>query len=1101
MIEGSAAQWKVRSALVALAVAVPVALTAAMSGGPGQVDAAALAMPRYTVEQRLALERARQDRAHPKWRELSLAAKTERLGMMAGRAAAALRQRALQVTSSLPPVADFEGNRTLISADPGQGIVLDRQSDCSLRYSYGSYTVSFTSPSIQVLGSTPNFQNTLHALAGLNTTANGFAGGCAMPTLGIGSRRGLYLGRTNRGHDMFALAGYDGSAGTNALYLSTIDPVTREVQTYVRDHSQPEVWAIAAGDLDGDGLADVVGLDLLAGSIGVWLARHDGNVGALRTVALPGGQARAAVMADFNGDGKIDVVVATLDGNQEVVSVLTGRGDGTFAAPQSINVATPGGTLSPAFITNLVATDLRGLGRLDVVASNGVVLLNSGAGQFTPAASAFAPTSATSTNGPNLVAADFNHDGKPDVAVNNGATIRVFLGRGDGTFAGAGAYASNDSVGYMTATDLDGDGHVDLYVGLANGGYFVGDQFDVGKAYVLMGSGDGTFRGAPAMPFVHTGQNLADLNGDGVLDAVGVNADVSFTSYIGDGHGGFAARRTLPVATITLGGQGFPLREIETFALADVNGDGKADLVFIGKDFVAHNPNQFNSPGMLVAIGDGQGGFAAPLFMPAPAFSPPGDFDLNLRMTNLHVADVNGDGKADLVYTYRVEAFTARTLTVGTAVQLGLGDGSFLPAQTIVFHNGPSSTPFFQTSDVQLIADLNGDGKPDLVFLTQTPTTANLVGGFVSKLQVAPGAGNGSFATPVDVGGPELIARFGGDSRPAALVLADMNADGVPDLVALGGAASGALQIAVMRGKGDGSFNPAQLKNYAGQYLNSEQQIAVADFNGDGKPDVAVFDPFSGRSGMLFGNGDGTLQSAGSTSAPEPNRRIVLPLGGPARVMDFNGDGQPDVLVGQVLLMSTAAAVGAMPDFGLSAASAAASVAAGQSTSTTLTLSPSGGFSGTVAFSCSGLPAGAACTFAPPSLTLGGATASTTLTISTAARSSASAAPWSPAAPGLLAVAGLPAGLLVLVMAGPLGPGRRRVDGGAVSRWMNLGVAVMVIASLHACGGGGGSDSGGGAGGSNPPPAGGTPAGTYAVQVTASGGGATHTANFQLTVN
>lgn len=1070
-------------ALAAIVVAVPLALAGADASAPGAIDAAARSAASYTVEQRIAVERARQARAHPKWRDLSFGARVERFTLFARRALNAARVRVLAAAGDAPATADFEGNRTLIRAEPGRAIALLRQPDCSLRYHQGTYTLSFTSPAIQVLSRTDDFQNQLHVQAGLTTTPNVFAGGCAQATLGIGSRRGLFLGRTNQGFDMFASAGYDRMAGSEALYHGTIDPTTQTVHTFARDHAQPDVHAVVGGDLNGDGLADVVGLDLSAGSIAVWLAQHDGTVSAARHIALPGRQAEAAVMADFNGDGKVDVVVTTIDdAQQETVSVLTGRGDGTLDAPQSFAVATPRGGLSAQPIVTLAAGDLRGLGRFDIVGSNGLVLLNDGSGRFTEGAGAFVPGFATSGNGPNLALADFDHDGKLDIAVNDGATVRLHLGHGDGTFSAGRAYASNDSVGYLSATDLNGDGHVDLFVGLGNGGYFGGDQFSVAQAYALLGNGDGSFRGAPSLPFVHTGRNLVDLNGDGVLDAVGVNADVSFSAYVGDGRGGFTARGTLPVATIALGGESFALREIESFALADVNGDARIDLVFLGKDFIARpTPSGFYSTGLLIALGDGSGAFAAPTFVPAPSFAPAGDFDVDLSLSNLFAADVNGDGRADLVYGIRTTALHADTLTVGTAVQLGNGDGSFQPPRTIIFHSGPASTPFNLTSQVQQVNDLNADGRADLVIVSQTATPSS-VGGFVSRIQVALGAGDGSFAAPADVAGPEQIARFAGDSVPAPIVAADMDRDGALDLVALGGTSGATLQIAVAKGRGDGTFAAPILKTYSGQYLSSQQQIGVADFDGDGAPDVAVFDPFTGKSGILLGNGDGTLRSTGPTDSPGPNLAIHLPISGVPRALELNGDGKPDMLVGSTLLLSVAAAVPPR-DFGVVATAVAASVAAGQAASTTLTIEPSGGFSGTVSFACSGLPAGAACSFAPPSVVVGAGAASTTLTITTTPRATAFV--------GAVTLAGAPA----LVMLAIGAPRRRR-------RWQLA--ASLVALSLYACGGGGGggdgTQPGGGSPGGGTTPAVGTPAGTYTVQVTASDGTLSHSVNFTLTV-
>jgi len=167
-----------------------------------------------------------------------------------------------------------------------------------------------------------------------------------------------------------------------------------------------------------------------------------------------------------------------------------------------------------------------------------VVLLNNGSGAFTVSATAaFTASEASSSFGPNLASGDLNNDGKQDIVLNDGAEVSVFLGNGDGTFTPGQTYATISDVGYVTITDLDGDGNADVYVGLGNGNYFGGDQFNLQQAYALMGNGDGTLRGAAALPFMYSGSNLADLNGDGLLDAVGVSSSaftdvVTLTSYL-----------------------------------------------------------------------------------------------------------------------------------------------------------------------------------------------------------------------------------------------------------------------------------------------------------------------------------------------------------------------------------------------------------------------------------------------------------------------------------------------------------------------------------------------------------------------------------------
>lgn len=197
---------------------------------------------------------------------------------------------------------------------------------------------------------------------------------------------------------------------------------------------------------------------------------------------------------------------------------------------------------------------------------------------------------------------------------------------------------------------------------------------------------------------------------------------------------------------------------------------------------------------------------------------------------------------------------------------------------------------------------------------------------------------------------------------------------------------------------------------------------------------------------------------------------------------------------------------GGAASFALDAATAALTTAAGQSATTTLTITPSGGFSGAVSFACSGLPTGASCSFAPASVTPAGGAVSTTLTIAT---DGGPVALWLREHPGTALALLLPV----------FGLARLGAWHGASPRSLRAALWMLLIAVAAlgvACGGGGsdddGSGSGGGGGGtggagSNPPPAPpptGTPAGTSAVTVTAtSGSGAaavTRTATLTLTV-
>jgi hypothetical protein len=715
----------------AATIVIPVLAAAAVHIDAARIAAVAQQHPNFTVEQQVARRRETQAQLHPLWKDLSWPARLTRASLFAQRFLRA------QNAAASPIAANFLGNLTAITGPAGEAITLQRQTNCSLTLYSGTYTFSLN-PTIQIIGTTPNYEQVLHTAAALSTKADVFASGCAEATLGIGWRQAVYLGETSQQLYMGAAAGYDMMAGSNALYYGTVDASTQAVHSFNTDLSEPGIAGVAAGDLNGDGLADIVGISGTSASISVWLANANGAISAPTPYALPGSVTEAAVLADVNGDGKVDVVVATrTSSGQEEISVLTGKGDGTLNAAQSITVPTPpaNGSGGTTVIGNLIAADLRGTDHLDIVASNGLVLLNSGTGTFTVGTSAFAPELGTSDLAPNLAAGDFNKDGKIDLAVGTGDAVNIFLGNGDGTFTAGKSYSSINDNGYLTATDLDGDGNIDLYVGVANGGFFGSDQAGADQAYALMGNGDGTFQSAPLLPFVYNGSNLADLTGDKIIDAVGVNSDGSFTSYLGDGKGGFSAQSTLVYSPVSVGGTQYTV-SLDSFAIGDINGDGIPDLAYIA---TAPNgiPNDSDGTGVFIALGNGQGGFGAPTFYALPAIpsSISGAYTIYPTISNLHLADVNHDGKADLIYYYEYSYYVASSsstnVNAGTAVQLSNGNGTFQAPQLIPFYSGPNlllgvTAGIPNVSYVSLITDLNKDGNPDLVFITQSTTSIRL---------------------------------------------------------------------------------------------------------------------------------------------------------------------------------------------------------------------------------------------------------------------------------------------------------------------------------------------------------------------------------------
>jgi len=287
--------------------------------------------------------------------------------------------------------------------------------------------------------------------------------------------------------------------------------------------------SVVVADINGDGMPDVLvantcvsSNDCTNGTVSVFLGKGNGTFRPPVTYSSGGQSAVSVAVADVNGDGKLDLLVANQSGENNgdgSVGVLLGNGNGTFRPPVTYDAG-------DSVTSSLAVADLKGNGKQDLVVTNSGhatvnVLLGNGDGTFQAAV-------VYSTGGEipvSVAVADVNGDGKPDLIVANwySGTLGVLLGNGDGTFQAAATYSSGgSSPDSVVAKDVNGDGKLDLVAancGSSQNGYGCGETD--GVVSVLLGYGDGTFQ--PAVAFSSGAFNdisvaVADVNGDGKLD-------------------------------------------------------------------------------------------------------------------------------------------------------------------------------------------------------------------------------------------------------------------------------------------------------------------------------------------------------------------------------------------------------------------------------------------------------------------------------------------------------------------------------------------------------------------------------------------------------
>lgn len=728
------------------------------------------------------------------------------------------------------PSANFlQGSRAALY-DGSSAAGLERQSDGSLTRQ--RYNVQ--SP-FKKIDSTPNYQT-----AFLSCSAAGDRTFQAVPGWSfLADRQGipaqpLLISNFLEDGTLVGLAaipaGHSRGIAGGSLLVAILNPDgSKKSSTYYP--VAPGPLGVVSADFNRDGKKDVVVVSAGSGSdqggVSVFLGNGSGTVQP--AVRYPAHNRPAAAVAyDFRGDGKLDLAVVNLVSGD--VSILLGGGNGSFAAP--VNYPAVAGASS------IAVGDFNGDGHADLVVGGGknlAVLLGNGDGTFRPAT--VLPISVTAAV---LAPGDFNKDGKLDLAVadTNGGTVSILLGDGTGKFPTENDYVAGYEPGGIFAMDLDGDGNLDVVVATGHPDVLMPNPYS-DNVMAFFGRGDGTLIGAPTYP-AGSGMSalaLADFDGDGKPDVAAAAGDVWI--FLSRGGGSFKTPVRIPLTQA----DGSTATAV-ALAAGDFNGDGKQDLV-VGSSY---------SDGVFVLLGNGDGTFQAPV-----RYATGG----NAR--SVAVADFNGDGRLDIAACG--PGLIDGSLLASAGVLLGNGNGTFQPVKSLTgFGNGPYSLA---------VGDFNKDGKPDLAIANWGKQGDDTDQGGVL---VFPGQGNGTFGSP---------ASYSAGMNPNFIATADVNGDGAADLVVTSRTPSFTYNVAVLLGQRNGTFGPATLFPTEGD----PAWIAVADLNGDGKPDLAIAHCCGlPDATIMLGNGDGTFQPEVHLPAAVSAAAVL--------VADLNGDGRPDLIAG-----------------------------------------------------------------------------------------------------------------------------------------------------------------------------------------------------------
>jgi len=574
----------------------------------------------------------------------------------------------------------------------------------------------------------------------------------------------------------------------------------------------------------------------------IYLGNGDGTFQTPEVLFTQGQSPVSITTASLRNNGHLDLILADADSGQ--VETFLGNGDGTFLRGTAVDVGP-----MPTFVTT---GDFNKDGHVDIVVGLTEylqlqplfeVLEGDGKGNFPTGITGpgYQPPSGLDWEAPvpasSIAVGDLNNDGFPDVVVSLGVleTGISYLNQGGNNFSTISTFSPADGLVTATLADMDGDGCLDAVQATA-GGFIT----------IAKGTCDGNFQEqgpSGVAGEVDDTLQILDVNGDGKLDVIGSSSaefdgELTVLGLAGDLWGGYH------VTVMKGDGKGdlsnavtyvVPQRSLALVA-ADLRSTGYPDIVALTDGSGANGT-------ATTLLNDGTGAYGNPQGSSEEIYPEPGPVPV----------DLNGDGKTD-VLALQVDPnyYLTSLLSDGTG-KLSAPIRTQLP-NTLYASN-------IYTGDFRHV------GKQD----------ALLASSYNGSLTYLSGNGDGSFGTPVSL-----------PAAGATIAVGDLNNDGKLDFAAIG------KTLDIFLGNGDGTFNHlAASLSMPSLQTTEPAQLFIGDFNHDGKMDLLA--GYEGNAGsvasgddlyLFAGNGDGTFQSP----------TLLFSHFGPAAVADLNHDGYLDLI-------------------------------------------------------------------------------------------------------------------------------------------------------------------------------------------------------------